>query len=135
MDFQQFLQDIGCELRAILWKDLPAASDVDRLELDLHRAEAALRRLRSSVDEAQNRLAEKERRARWLEDRVELYWHLADPANAWRYALELDGLRHAIYAERARLRRRYQAYQVQLGRVRQLRQRLDRSRRILRAWS
>ena len=72
-----------------------------------------------------NRLADKERHARWLEARVEIYLYVADQTNAWRHALELDRLRDTLIQERARLLRRQQAYQVQLARVRHLQRQLD----------
>jgi hypothetical protein len=51
--------------------------------------------------------------------------HIADRANAWRYALELDGLRRCLHEDHASLQSRRRAYQTQLARVRALRQRLD----------
>ena len=134
MDFQQFVHKIGCELQEILWKDVPrkpARGEIDRLEQDLGRASFALGRLRSSVQVVQNRLAQKQRRARWLEAQVELYLHVADRANAWRYALELDIFRRTLQQDRASLQRRRQAYQAQLARVRLLRQRLERPGQLL----
>jgi uncharacterized protein YhaN len=128
MGLNQFLQDVSCELQEILWRDVPRepnGRELDRLERDLHRASLALTPLRTSVAELRSRLAEKERRARWLEARVEMYLHVADRVSAWRHALELDQLRHALDQDRARLLRRRQAYHAQLARVRQIQQRLD----------
>jgi hypothetical protein len=128
MDFQQFVQGISYELQEILWKDVqrePAGREFDRLEEQLHGASIVLARLGSSVDALQNRLAENEGRARWLEAQVELYLHIADRANAWRYALELDSLRRTLHQDRAWLERRRQAYQAQVSRVQRIRQRLE----------
>jgi hypothetical protein len=127
MDFQQFVHAIGCELQEILWRDVPRErpqSELDRLGQQLGTASFALGRLRSSVHVLENRLAEKQRRARWLEAQVELYLHLADRANAWGYALELDGLRRTLQQDRTSLQRRRHVYQAQLARVQLLRQRL-----------
>lgn len=128
MDFQQFVQDIGCELQEILWNDVPCkpgGREIDGLEQELYGAVLVLGRLRSSVEALQNRLAEKQRRASWLEARVELYLHIADRANAWRHALELDGLRGVLDQDHASFQRRRQAYEGQLARVRELQNRLD----------
>jgi hypothetical protein len=128
MHFNQFLQDVGCELQELLWKDIPrdpAGGELYRLERELHGASLALTQLRISMEELRSRLAEKERRARWLETQVGVYLHIADRANAWRHALDLDRLRRTIDQERARLQRRRQAYQVQLARVQHIRRRMD----------
>jgi phage shock protein A len=128
MSLNQFLLDVGCELQEILWKDVPrppVAGYLDRIEASLHRASVELAQLRASVDELCKRLADKERQARRLEARVEVYLHVADQTNAWRHALELDRLRDTLARERARLLRRQQAYRAQLARVQHLQQRLD----------
>jgi hypothetical protein len=128
MSLNQFLLDVGCELQEILWKDvprLPVAGNLDRIEASLHRASIDLAQLRASVDELCKRLALKERHARWLEARVEVYLYVADRTNAWRHALELDRLRNTLAQERARLQRRQQAYQAQIARVQHLQQQLD----------
>jgi len=128
MGFNQFLHEVGCELQEILWKDVPrepVRGKLDRLEEEMHRASVALTQLRTSVAELRSRLAEKERRAQWLEAQVKVYLYVADQANAWRYALELDGLRPRLDQEHARLQRRRQAYHAQLARIRHLQQRLD----------
>jgi hypothetical protein len=128
MSLNQFLLDVSCQLQEILWEDVPrvpVAGNSDRIEASLHRASVELGQLRTSVDELCNRLADKERHARWLEARVEVYVHVADQTNAWRHALELDRLRNTLAQERARLQRRQQAYRAQLARVQHLQQKLD----------
>jgi hypothetical protein len=128
MHFHQFLQEVSCELQELLWKDLPRfrlGGELARVKDELHRATAALTQLRTSMEEARNQLAEKERRARWLESRVEIYLHIADRANAWRYALELDTVRSTLDQVRARHQRRRQAYHAQLARVQRLQERVD----------
>ena len=128
MCFNQFLQEVSCELHELLWKDIPrqrSGRDLDRLEEELDQASAALVQLRVSMEEVRERLAEKEQRAHWLKTRVEVYLHIADRANAWRYALELDKVQRTVDQERARLQRRRQAYHAQLTRVRHLHERVD----------
>jgi hypothetical protein len=128
MHFNQFIQEVSCELQELLWKDLPRlpiGGELARLDKELHRASVALTQLRISMEEARNQLVEKERRARWLETRVEVYLHIADQMNAWRYALELDNVRSTLAQVRARLQRRQQAYHAQLVRVQHLQQRVD----------
>lgn len=128
MSFHRFLQDVRCELQEILWWDVPrgpVGGEVDRLEKELHRALETLRRLRAIVDELRTRLAQNERRAQRLKARVEVYLHVADQANAWRSALELDHLQRTLDHERARLERRKHAYQAQRVRVQDLQERLD----------
>src|SRR5262249_2617073 len=116
------------ELQEILWNCVrggPAGTRLDWLERELERATTQLKELRAGVDRLTHQLADKERRADWLEARVQIYTYVADRANAWQYALELDGLRNTLKQERARLQQRRQAYQRQLARVRQLQDRLD----------
>jgi hypothetical protein len=128
MHFHQFFQEVSCELQELLWQDLPhfpVGGELARLEEELHRASVTLSQLRVSMDEARNRLAEKERRAHWLESRVEVYLHIADRTNAWRYALELDTVRRTLDQEGARVHRRRQAYHAQLARVEHLQQQVD----------
>jgi hypothetical protein len=128
MNFNQFLFSVGCQFQELLWKDVPresATGNVEHMEATLHRASVELAQLRTAVDELCNRLAEQERRARWLKARVEVYVHVADQTNAWRHALELDRLHATLAQERALLQRRQKAYQAQLGRVRHLQQWLD----------
>jgi chromosome segregation ATPase len=126
MSFHQFLEDVSCELQEILWMDGPRRSrEFHRLEAELRRASTALFRLRSSVDELRRRLAEKEPRAQWLKARVEVYLHVADQVNAWRYALELDQFQRTLDHERTRLRRRQEAYQAHLARLQHLQAELD----------
>src|SRR5262245_29067797 len=128
MHLNQFLQDVGCELQELLWKDLPRLAfggQLARLETELQQASTTLSQRRAAMEEVRDRLAEKERRARWLETRVEVYLHIADQANAWRHALDLDEVRRNLHQERSRLQRLSEAYQAQLARVQHLRQRLD----------
>jgi hypothetical protein len=134
MDFRQFVQAISCELQEILWNDVPreaARREIDRLDQQLHRASLTLAQLRRSVSALQDRLAEKRRQAGWLEAQVELYLHIADRANAWGYALELDGLRSTLPQDRASLQRLRQAYQAQVALVQFLIQRLDARGQVL----
>src|SRR5579871_327769 len=128
MGFNQFLQDVACELQEVLWKDLlrpPVETEWERLETGLHQASAGLAKCRTAWKEARKRLMEQERRARSLETRVRVYLQVADRLNAWRDALELDRIRHALLHDRAWLQRCRQSYQTQLTRVRQLQKLLD----------
>jgi hypothetical protein len=128
MGLQQFLQDVRSELQEILWEDVPrqpVGREWLRLEQAFDHAATELQRLRASVEELSNQLAEKERRMRWLQTRVQVYLYVADRVNAWQHALELDQLRQSLDQERSQLRRRQQAYQAHRARVRHLERQLD----------
>jgi chromosome segregation ATPase len=127
MGLNQFLHEVSCELQEILWHDVPRqpAGEPSRLEADLRLATAQLMQLRSAVQELGNGLDEKARQIRRLQARVEVYLHVADKLNAWRYALELDQLRKRRDQERARLRRQQHAYEIQYTHVRHIQKQLD----------
>lgn len=127
MTLNQLIQDVGLELQELLWRDVPyreAMAQRDRLEAQLREQSSRVEQLRSRRDEHRQRLADQERRAAWLEERVAIYLHVGDRVNAWRHALELDQLRKGLDAQRRQLRQQGQAYHGQLARLRHLRQRL-----------
>ena len=129
MGFNQFLQDVGIELQEILWTDVlrePPERRLARLTRELDRESEALTELRTRAAELRGRLTEQEQRARGLEARVRVYLQVADRTNAWRHALELDRLRHALERDRACFQHVRQACQVQRSRVRELEEQLDR---------
>ena len=124
MTLHQFLQDVGWELQELLWRDVPyrkVQDEVAQLETRLREHSARLDQLRATVDELRGQLAENERRAAWLEERVAVYLHLSDRPNAWRHALELDRTRKAIAALRDQLHQQRQAYHLELAQFQALR--------------
>src|SRR5205823_4338634 len=113
MCLNQFLQGFRSQFQDLLWKDVPeprTATERDHLEGRLERCSAALVSQHRTLAELRQRLAEKERRAAWLGERVEVYLHVGDRTNAWRHALDLDSLRHRIEHARDELQRRERIY-------------------------
>jgi hypothetical protein len=116
MSLNQFFLDVGFQLQEFIWRDVPQKSQreqIDQLEYRICQGTAALARGRAVIEELRYQVAQKERRESWLASRVEVYLHVADQANAWRHALELDRLRTLLKQERERLKRRRQTYREQ----------------------
>jgi chromosome segregation ATPase len=112
MSLDSFIADIHAQLHDLCtWQDPQARlrSEANRLRGTLDRCSDGLERLQKTIDELQTRLADKETRAARLAERVGIFHHLGDQANAWQQALTLDQLREFIRAERRQL-------QEQLGR-------------------
>jgi hypothetical protein len=108
MSLTHFIQDMGEELRGLLWHDRPSRAALEewkQLQRRLCRCLVAVARQRSLVQQQQRKFAEKEKWAEWLAARVEVYLHVGDRANAWRHALELDRLRERLQQDRTQLER------------------------------
>ena len=88
------------------------------------RAGAALARQGAIRDELGKRLAESERRKTALATRTQVYLHVGDHRNAWRYALELDQVRKNLERERADLRKAEKLYHLQRAHLERLIERL-----------
>lgn len=130
MSLERFLQTIESGIQDLTegwWRDDPEARlwvKADRLNEELGRRYSLLVRQRAVVEEVRHRLAENERWAAQLAERVEVYLHVADRENSWKHALELDRTRQAVEQERAQLQKHEQAYHDQLAEVEQLKRRL-----------
>ena len=79
-----------------------------------------LEQYRAAREELDQRLERKEREAEKLGSRIEIYLHVGDRTNAWRYALALDHLREDQSRLHERRRRMRQAYHQQRARVESL---------------
>jgi chromosome segregation ATPase len=125
MTVSQFLHGVGSELREFFWQDQPSPgflAELRTLERRLRRCSEAMQRQRTLIDELRTRVAPLERRAEWLATRVEVYLHVGDRENAWRHALDLDQVRHALEKEHRQLERQQRTYEIQLAHFQQLRQ-------------
>ncbi|HLN28635.1 MAG TPA: hypothetical protein VK395_12905 [Gemmataceae bacterium] len=126
MSLNQFILTVGTELQELLWRDVPQkalAEEIDELERQIQESTAEADRYQASTHQLRKDLADKELRAAWLTERVEVYLHVKDQPNAWRHALELDQLQQTISAERLKLRRRQRAYSDQRIHIRRLAER------------
>jgi hypothetical protein len=124
MGLNRLLHDMSSELQEVLWDDTPTpdfSAAIERLEHLLDEASTALEEARHAVEGLRQGLAAREKQAAWLCERVEVYLHVSDQANAWRHALDLDVIRAGLDSERDRLRQKQHVYQERLARVRRLR--------------
>jgi hypothetical protein len=98
----------------------------ERVEQELGRRRALLRRHGETLDELRRQIHARRERESVLKSWVETYLRVADRANAWRYALELDQLREGLAEDRSRLKRYEAAYRENLADVEHLEHRLTR---------
>jgi hypothetical protein len=127
MILDQLIADMRYQLHDFFVPGDPIAilhTESERLHRKLARSRAGLDRLKKAIEELQTRLAGKEERAAHLADRVEVFLHLGDQANAWQQALTLDKLRQFIRAERRELQDQLGVYGRLMSRFRRLQERL-----------
>ena len=121
--FNRFIQNVSMQFHELFWDDVPSRQNVfARLELEARIGQAArvLEQYRAAREELDQRLERKEREAEKLGGRIEIYLHVGDRTNAWRYALALDHLREDVSRLHERRRRLRQAYHQQRSRVESL---------------
>ncbi len=127
MSLNQLFQDMGSQLQELLWQDVSKRTvreELERLESQVHQSSAVLARQYAAIEELRRRLAARDHRAAWLASRVELYLHVRDQANAWRFALKLDRLRKAIDKDRTQIQKYRLTYRSHLAHFQQLQHRL-----------
>jgi hypothetical protein len=104
MYLSDYFSEVGTQLSSLLGgekSDRWVLEAMDGLERRIHVCKAKLRDLRTSLEEMERRIRLKEVRVERLTDRIEVYLHLGDQANAWQYAMSLDQLRRLVDEERA----------------------------------
>jgi chromosome segregation ATPase len=127
MSLDSFIAGLQSQLHDLCaWEDPHSRlrSEANRLRVALDRCSDGLERLQKTIDELQARLAEKESRAARLTERVGIFHHLGDQANAWQQALTLDQLREFIRAERRQLQQYLGRHSTLLARFKRFQERL-----------
>jgi len=127
MTLNRFIQNVGVQFQELFWQDVPRyplLDDFGELKRQARRAGAALARQGAIRDELSKRLAENERRKTALATRTQVYLHVGDHRNAWRYALELDQVRKNHERARADLRKAEKLYHLQRAHLERLIERL-----------
>ena len=112
----QFIEDVRFHFQQLFWDDVPrrrVCIDLEQLKRQARQTVTALARQEAIKKELGKRLEEHERRRAWLATRIQIYLHVGDHTNAWRYALELDRLTKRIEQERSELQRAHRLYQVE----------------------
>jgi CII-binding regulator of phage lambda lysogenization HflD len=100
--------------------------EIDRLTAQLRQREAELTRARMDLAALKRRLRDNPSVAALLPSHIELAVRNHQPERAWRYALELDQLRHSLAADQEASPRLEQTCWSLQFLVRQLERRLDR---------
>lgn len=125
--FWRELEKQWAELTDGLWDIDPAAE----LNVKMERVQALvpvryerLARLRAFIERLRDRLAEKEKRLAILSDKVSIYLNVADRANSWKHALELDNARRSIERDTTALREFERKYHEQVADLERLKRRL-----------
>jgi chromosome segregation ATPase len=110
MTLDQLMQTVEARIFSVgkhLWRDDVATQlrdQADQLSEQLQERTATLDRCRDSIRQARSRLAEKHKQETFLVGRIETYVHVADQAQAWQLALELDTVRQSLRREHDLLR-------------------------------
>lgn len=110
MTLDQFLQTMEARVYSLgkhLWPSEAATQmrdQADQLNEQLQERTATLGRCRESIRQARGRLAEKRKQEAFLVGRIETYVHVADQAQAWQHALELDAVRQSVRQDQNLLR-------------------------------
>jgi hypothetical protein len=131
MRVDRFFQNLESQLQvwtAGLWQGdpLPRLRDeARRLEREVRQRSEVLVRHHSGLEGLRQRIAAAEKRAALLTEWVKTYLRVADQANAWRYALELDHLRRELEQDRSRLEGSERIYQESTADLAELRRQLD----------
>ena len=116
MIFHRFIEDVGVQFRELFFRDVPRRVLLDDLEPIRHQARkvtTVLIRQGALKKQLSQRISEDEKRQTALATRVQIYHHVGDHRNAWRYALELDRLGKTLERQRADLRRAERVYHLQ----------------------
>jgi len=130
MTLDQFLQTVESRIFSVgmhLWPNdtvTQMRDQADQLSEQLQERTATVGRCRESMRQARDRLTEKRKHEGFLVGRVETYVHVADQAQAWQHALELDELRQSIQQERDLLRHLDKAERDQRQHIQRLEQSL-----------
>jgi hypothetical protein len=130
MSVDRFFQSLESELQAWtagLWPGDPLPrlrEEARRLEREVRQRSDVLARHRGGLEGLRQRLRTAEKRAAQLTEWVQTYLRVADQANAWRYALELDRLRRDLAQDRARLEGSERIYQESAAELQRVRERL-----------
>jgi len=120
----------GTQLRewaAGLWPDEGMARrrhEAGRLERELRERHAVLDQLRSGLEPLRERVTEAEEREALLTSWVQTHLQVADEANAYRYAMELDQLRGQLRKDQESCRAAERVYNDCLASTRRLERRL-----------
>jgi hypothetical protein len=128
MTWNGLIQQIGAELHEMFLGDVvpPPAKEDDftQLRRQARHAADAFTRQRALRDELSKRLGQDDKRRAALATRVQIYHHVGDHANAWRYALELDRLRRSVEEQRCALRHAERRCHIQRAHLERLMERL-----------
>jgi hypothetical protein len=128
MTLNRFIEHIGVQFHEMFFGDVPPQpineDDFAQLRRQARHAAAAFTRQRALRDELSKRLAQDDKRRAALATRVQIYHHVGDHANAWRYALELDRLQRAVEQQRSALRLAQKVYHIQRAHLERLMERL-----------
>ncbi|HEV3084688.1 MAG TPA: hypothetical protein VGY66_33305 [Gemmataceae bacterium] len=112
----QFIEDVRFHFQQLFWDDVPRRRvlvDLAQMKRQARQAVTALARQEAIKKELSKRLVEHENRSAFLAARIQIYLHVGDHPNAWRYALELDRLSKITEQERSALHRAQRLYQVE----------------------
>jgi hypothetical protein len=99
MCLDRFLEDLETEFEEILWRDNPERLRAERIRLvrvQTRHAHAALEHADQVAEKLYARIRGLEQLRSELAQRVEIYLHVGDRANAWHHALRLDSIHQQL---------------------------------------
>lgn len=104
----RILDRLEAQLRQ--WTDGLWSNEAAPRQQELREQQALLDRFRDSLEPLRQQIADAVEREALLTSWVQTHLHVADAANAYRYALELDQLRQQLKQDRERLHSAEQVY-------------------------